>query len=102
MGIYTSTSKPSASTCTLAAVGSRIGRASSWLAAGGTQEQLCLFDLLTARSWGWKSGRKLLIEAELKKHTEQFQSYQIHIHCLKEKSENKKERAWGKSLRRLW
>lgn len=102
MGIYTSTSKPSASTCTLAAVGSRIGQAVSRLAAGGTQEQLCLFDLFTARSWGWKSGRKLLIEAELKKYTEQFQSYQIHIHCLKEKSKNKKERARGKSPNRLW
>lgn len=50
MGIYTSTSKPSASTCTLAAVGSGSGRTASRLAAGVTREQLCLFDLLAARS----------------------------------------------------
>lgn len=49
-GIYTSTSKPSASTCTPAALGSGSGWAASRLAAGVTREQLCLFDLLAARS----------------------------------------------------
>lgn len=104
MGIYTSTSKPSASTCTLAAVGSGSGRAASRLAAGVTREQLCLFDLLAARSP--RSGLEERTEATNRGRTKEthraVQWYGVHIHCSKEKRENKRERAWGKSPRRLW
>lgn len=84
-GIYTSTSKPPASTCAPAAVG--------WRQEGHGSSCVCLISSLPGlRARSWKSGRKLLIEAELKQHTEQLQ---IHIHCLKEKSENNRERVWG-------
>lgn len=104
MGIYTSTSKPSASTCTLAAVGSGSGQAASRLAAGVTWEQLCLFDLLAARSLclGLEERTEATNRGRTKETYRAVQYYRVHIHRLKEKSENKRERAWGKSPRRLW
>lgn len=104
MGIYTSTSKPSASTCTLAAVGSGSRRAASRLAAGTTREQLCLFDLLAARSpcLGLEGRAEAPNRGRTKETYRAVQCYRAHIHCSREKSENKRERAWGKSPRRLW
>lgn len=103
MGIYTSTSKPYTSTCTLAAVGSGSRRAVSWLAAGVTREQLCLFDLLAARSphLGLEGWTEATNKGRSKETYRAVQYYQVHIHCLREKSENKQERAWGKSPRKL-
>jgi len=95
MGIYTSTSKPAASTCTLAAMGSGSRQAASRRATGGTREQLCLFDLLAARSLrlgleGWTEATN---RGRTKETYRAVQCYQVHIHRLKEKRGKRRKRA---------
>lgn len=62
--------------------------------AGGTREQLCLFDLLAARSLC--SGLEGRTEAANRGRTKEIyraaQCSQVHSHRWKEKSENKREK----------
>lgn len=88
MGIYTSTSKPSISTCTLATMG--LGSSCVYL--------ISLLPGLCA--WGWKGARKLLIEAELKKHAEPFKSK--YTSAIQKTKNDKKEGTWREKLRSLW